>query len=300
MSCKGPFYGRNTNKPSEGSTINGYYIESLIATTNCSFVYLGKSTSSNEKKVLKFVKYTRGNVERIEREVEIMRMVNNSNIIKLEDSFRYEAYMIIVTPYAPYNDLDLFLKKNYPNGVPEKIARIIFQQMIEAVNYLHELSICHRDIKLENFLVFGSDIESPHIVLSDFGFSIELQEDEQLEEFCGTPEYMAPEIYNFDGYDEKVDIYSLGISLYKLLTATLPFTLPKNFPPQQMSQILQGEIDLSNLKNQNISKEAISLVRKMCSTDTMKRIGAKAALSSNWFSSKPKKTKKRRQAKNTQ
>lgn len=278
-----PFYDRNTQPPSEGSDIEGYHIESELASTNCSYVFIGRNIDSNEKKVLKFIKCIRKNMERIEREVEIMKIANHPNILQLEDSFRYGAYMCLVSKYAQNHDLQQYIDKNYPNGVPEKMAINIFKQMLEAVNYLHKLNICHRDIKLDNFLVFESDLSYPKIVLTDFGFSLQFSEDEKGEEFCGTPEFIAPEIYNYEPYDTSVDIWSLGVSLYKLLTDKLPFSLSTKSPKELMVKIQKGRLNIDLLKDQKISEKAINLIHKMCTVNPDKRIKSELALKHDWI-----------------
>ena len=157
--------------------------------------------------------------------------------------------------------------------------------MLEAVNYLHKLNICHRDIKPSNFLVFDSDTNQPQIVLSDFGFSIQFSDGEKGEDFCGTPEYMAPEIYNYDPYGIEVGMWSLGISFYRILTSKSPFFLTTIMTKDLKNKILKTNLNMENLNELKISKEAIDLILKMCTRNPKKRINAEDALNHCWFDS---------------
>lgn len=285
---KATFYDQNTQAPLEGSTVDRYHIESLVASTNCSYVYIGKDIDTNERKAIKFIKFIRKNVERIQREVKIMKALNHPNILHLDDDFRYDGYMCIVTDYAENQDLQKFISNRYPNGVPEEISISICKQMMEAVYYLHKLNICHRDIKLDNFLVFNSDPNQLKIVLADFGFSTQFSKEEKGEDFCGTPEFMAPEMYNFIPYDTNVDIWSLGISFYKLLTNELPFKLMTRSPNELKKKIQKGLLNMNILTEKNVSKEVIDLISKMCTVNPNKRITAENALKLDWFNTNQK------------
>lgn len=279
----GPFYDRHTTPPPEGLTINSYKLIALLSDTSCSTVYKALKIESNDYKVLKFVKLIRKNIDRIENEISIMQSASHPNILKLEDTFRYGAYVCLVTDYAPHQDLQKYIKANYPNGVPEITAVKIFKQMLDAVSYLHTKKVCHRDIKLENFLVFDSK-DSLRIVLADLGFSIQFSEDiEKCDEFCGTLEYMAPEFYMFNPYDQKVDIWSLGISLFEILTAKLPFTSKKNSAKELGKKILNQKLDLELLKELKISDEAVDLLTKLCTKSPNKRISAEMTAKHSWL-----------------
>jgi MAP/microtubule affinity-regulating kinase len=90
---------------------------------------------------------------------------------------------------------------------------------VEAIKHCHKKCVVHRDVKLENILVSEQNI----VKLIDFGFSIAIAPDTKLNIFCGTPSYMAPEIVNKQNYSFGVDIWALGIVLYKILNGVFPF-----------------------------------------------------------------------------
>ena len=98
----------------------------------------------------------------IKNEIEVMRAVHHPNIIKIQDFFRYDAYMCVIIPYTPHRSVLTFLKNYYPGGFPETMAKKIINQMLKAVQCLHGMGIWHRDIKLENFLIFESSPDSSY------------------------------------------------------------------------------------------------------------------------------------------
>ena len=100
------------------------------------------------------------------------------------------------------------------------MCRRMFRQIAEAMEYLHSLNICHRDIKLDNILI---ENRTNNIKIIDFGFSV-ICGNQKLKIFCGTPSYMSPEIVQKRDYEGKpVDMWALGVLLFAMLTGTFPF-----------------------------------------------------------------------------
>lgn len=104
----------------------------------------------------------------------------------------------------------------------ENEAKVIFKQIVSAVRHLHDNNICHRDLKCTNLLVDNKDKYTPKIILIDFGFSSFASK--RYKNYLGTPSYMSPEIVKRDYYDGmKVDIWALGVILFKVLVGDYPF-----------------------------------------------------------------------------
>nr|XP_048286134.1 sperm motility kinase Z-like [Myodes glareolus] len=125
----------------------------------------------------------------------------------------------IVMEYVAGKDLQMFLCE--VGYLKEQDAKPIFQQVVSAVHFLHQRRIAHRDIKLENVLIDRNG----NVKLCDFGMAIELAEGQMLMQVCGSLLYMAPEILAMEPYDGlAVDMWSLGVLLYVLVTGQFPYT----------------------------------------------------------------------------
>lgn len=187
-------------------------------------------------------------------------------------------------------DLSLrhYLMNNYPNGFPEEIAVNIFRQMLKAVNYLHSIHIWNRDIKLESFLVFDSDESKDpnnnlNIVLYNFEYAKVFEENMNGTQFLGTPEFIAPEMINHVPYNDSVDIWSLGISLFVMLTGQSPFPSYKTETQSFLNHVSKGFLNYQLLMDKGVSHSAVLLIQNMCDIDPKKRISATAALNNTWI-----------------
>jgi MAP/microtubule affinity-regulating kinase len=124
----------------------------------------------------------------------------------------------MVTELCGHNNLSRYLKKSALGRLSDSEACYIFKKVCVGVQYLHNQHLCHRDLKLTNILID----RKYRVKIVDFGFAVETQKIHSM--YCGTPSYMAPEIVNKLHYRGKpVDIWALGVVLYKLLTGEYPF-----------------------------------------------------------------------------
>merc|ERR1712050_610561 len=142
-----------------------------------------------------------------------MKKVNHKNIIHLEEVFESMDKMFLVMEYCAHGGLDEVLKEK--GFFPEREALDIFQQLADAVCYMHENEITHRDLKLDNILL-ASPTEAVlyFIKLADFGLSYTRGgsgSDYMMTQAVGTPMYMAPEVIINYGYSQQCDIWSIGI-----------------------------------------------------------------------------------------
>ena len=276
---------KNTPEPPLNETINDSYETKtkLQEPTQDAYIYLGNKVNDNNMKVLKFIKMKEETLNRIKNEIELMQFVKHPNILKIEDCFIFKEYVCIVTPYCPLSNLHDFIINNYPSGMPNKMAAHITYQLFEALRYLHNLNIWHRDIKPENILVINDDEKNPNVVLADFGFAKKIEEETYNKEFLGTPEFTAPEMFKLEQYTNKVDIYSLGVTLFVMLTARYPTCSYANNPRKCRWLIENGILNYKLLEDMKIYPDAIDLVKKMCAFDQDDRITAEDALNHQWI-----------------
>lgn len=278
-----PFYNNSSHDP-DVSQIMNYKIESsFLSKTNFSFLKKCFDTQEKKIKIIKFIKFFKSSVEDIKNEIDLMRIVQHPNIIKCEDYFRQGPYMCIILPYTRHKSIFTLICQVYRSGMPESLAVPMMYQMLQAVNYLHNMYICHRDIKPDNFLIF--DPPNPRdgkiIKLTDFGFASSLSDGKKFKGTYGTDFYMAPEILSKKSYDQSVDIWSLGVTFYIMLVGTLPIQKFLHNRDAGKQNIVKNGIDLSLLSKNSI--EVRDLIERMCKLDPDERITANDASKNPWI-----------------
>lgn len=156
---------------------------------------------------------------KVQQEVLIMKTTSNChNIIRLLEVFENNRYVFFVMEYAQNGDLLKYVKKR--SKLSESTAKRIFADIVIGLISIHGKNVLHRDIKLDNILLD----ENFRPKICDFGVSRFMINEEIINEQCGTPAYIAPEIIDENGYSGfTADIWSLGVLLYAMTTGSMPF-----------------------------------------------------------------------------
>ncbi|CAD8089986.1 unnamed protein product [Paramecium sonneborni] len=265
--------------------INQYYFQKVIGNGAFGIVYLGWDDNFKRQVAIKEICISKFDLDQIqdkrqyqmiEKEIEICKKLKNKNIVELYDSFKAEKYIYIIFEYCSNGDLEILFKKN---RFQEGEVKAIFQQIIGGIKYLYHQKVVHRDIKLANIYINQEWI----IKLGDFGFARNF--DSQMQSYCGTPITMAPEIICGKGeYDEKCDIWSLGMILYIMIfgNSYLQQFITAKTSLKEFSKIVQKQEVIYPAKTQ-ISQGLKDLFSKMLEVDSKKRIGYQELFEHNWI-----------------
>ena len=161
----------------------------------------------------------------IKNEIKILKKLNNKHIIKLKDIVQNKNYTHLIFNLIQGSTLTKFLSSQKNKKLTETKAIRIFKKILQGVNYLHSQNIYHRDLKLDNIMVASSlqNSEIEEIFIIDFGFAILNKSNGYIDSICGTPRYMAPEIFDKKYRGSCVDVWALGVIFYRLLTGVFPF-----------------------------------------------------------------------------
>jgi len=209
--------------------------------------------------------------ERAFREAEVLREVGkHKNIIALYDFNEEDRFLYLFMEYASGGDLFSYVKSM--GCLSEGKARYFFKQCVDALVFCHERRVAHHDIKLENMLL-SLDLS---LRLSDFGLSQRLHPVEGVTSYCGSPLYMAPEVFSLQPHNEQVDVWSLGVSLYVMVSGSFPFVA--NTYPDLEEKVLFDDVPFLY----GLSEQLNDLIQGMLRKDPLKRMTLAAVKHHKW------------------
>jgi serine/threonine kinase 33 len=258
--------------------IEDYYkVEDKIGQGCFAVVRKGYSIKTNQLVAVKILSKKSGDIEVLYKERDILNVCKSSNsLVKLIDCFEDEDKLYLVMEYLEHQFSDYLESAQV---LKEDIIKDIIFQLAKSIKYLHDNGIVHRDLKPDNIMITETDNKLT-LKLMDFGLSHMLLFNDCLcKEVCGTLLFLAPEVLNSTGYNEKVDIWSLGCILYCLLFGKFPFDI---FLSEEdfMKSLLTEEIFIPKSK---ISKNACDLLTSCLEKDYKNRISISDVISHKWF-----------------
>ena len=228
-------------------------------------------------KILDKEKITKENLEEdVLSEVRSMKIVNHPFIVRLIEVLKTNRKILLLMDYMDGGDLFDAIKSEKSNFMNEDKARRYFQQIISAVNYLHNKNIIHRDLKPENILI---DKKNHCIKITDFGLSALIKQKNQiLPDIAGTTDYLAPEVIKQIGYlGQSADIWSCGVILFNCVTGKKPFIGTSSV---MLNNILCGNVEYPSHK---LSKNLIDLLKNILDPNPSTRYNIQQIESHSWF-----------------
>lgn len=214
------------------------------------------------------------------QEINILKDLDHPNIIRLYDVYEDDHDMCyLVMEYAAGGELfdRIIAKEYYTEAEAKKVVKVVAKVLM----YCHSEGITHRDLKPEN-LLYADESEHSQIKIADFGFAKLVTAETNMSTMCGTPGYYAPEIVRKQPYDNKCDIWSLGVITYILLCGFPPFYDENQV--EEMRKILNGEFEFVPPYFDHVSAQAKDLIKRMLVVDASKRLSAQQVLKHPWFS----------------
>ncbi|ERN06720.1 hypothetical protein AMTRI_Chr01g103780 [Amborella trichopoda] len=217
-------------------------------------------------------------IEDVRREVQIMyHLTGQPNIVELKGAFEDKQSVHLVMELCAGGELfDRIIAKGH---YTERAAAALMRTIVQIVHTCHSMGVVHRDLKPENFLLLSKDEDAP-LKATDFGLSVFFKQGEVFRDIVGSAYYIAPEVLKRK-YGPEVDIWSIGVMLYILLSGVPPFWAESEHGI--FNAILRGQIDFTSDPWPSISVGAKDLVKKMLNSDPKHRLTAFQVLSHPWI-----------------
>jgi len=232
-------------------------------------VYRGSSTKDNREWAVKIIAKKKLSStalqDMLKSEVAIMQKINHRNVMHLEEFLQSSTNYYLVMQVCNNGDVRKYMEKKGVKHLEEKEAVYFLQQIALGFKELHKFKVMHRDFKVDNLFMHDDTV-----IIADLGFAKAGREMTQTQ--CGTPMYMAPEVFEGKEYTNIADLWSVGVSMYELLFGKFPFNAMSQ--PALLKNIKENQgpnLEINRSTN-NISKDCEDLLRSILTYDTNKRL----------------------------
>jgi MAP/microtubule affinity-regulating kinase len=269
------------SKNSSGQNIGGYILKDLLGQGGFGSVYRAvKPVGAGDAMEVAAVKFVekRGltNFEDLQQtfqEIQTLRSLKHPNVIRILDCVDHPTSVCFVMEFAGGGELKDFVAER--DFLDEDTARPLFHQVVKGLSYCHNLSVIHRDLKLENLLLDEDGV----VKIADFGLAGVVSHHEATETDAGTQAYLAPEVWRgqsgqHDPY--KLDIWALGVILYAMLHGRLPFSAPTS----EVCSMLETQ-GIPRLR-ENLTTSAVALLRKQLTPNSQHRASIGEVANDPW------------------
>lgn len=275
---------------SVSATVTEFYdFGKLIGRGAYSEVFLARDQLRNELCAIKVLeRIDSEHCKLIDRELQVLRMLNSNSLVRTCDVFDTPTQTFVVMEYLAGGELLELITDN--DHLSERTAKHILRQVLNAVLYLHDRGIVHRDVKPENILLASNQSPLPRVKLTDFGLSRVVSTagsdapDDPMQSQCGTAFYLAPEIANNLSYGKAVDLWACGVVCFVMLAGKFPFYGDSD---EKFMRRLRAGVQFPAKEWRNVSKPAKSLIRGLLDPNPETRLTAQQALDHRWLQEEP-------------
>ncbi|XP_064363179.1 myosin light chain kinase family member 4 [Dromaius novaehollandiae] len=217
--------------------------------------------------------------DEVKNEISVMNQLNHVNLIQLYDAFESKNDIVLVMEYVEGGELfDRIIDENY--NLTEMDTILFIKQICEGIQYMHQMYILHLDLKPENILCVNRAANQIKII--DFGLARRYKPREKLRVNFGTPEFLAPEVVNYEFVSFPTDMWSVGVIAYMLLSGLSPFLGDDD--SETLNNILVCSWNFEDEQFRDVSDEAKDFISKLLIKEKCWRISATAALKHPWLS----------------
>ncbi|XP_021711423.1 death-associated protein kinase related isoform X2 [Aedes aegypti] len=260
-----------------------YELSTEIGRGKFGVVHVCKEKSTGTRLAAKFIQIVKkGDRRNIEREVHMMNVLRHPKIAQLYGAYEFDRTFCMVMELVEGGELfDRVLDEKFI--LTEKACSIFMRQICDAIGYIHSNNIVHLDLKPENILCLTES--GNRIKIIDFGLAREYDPDNKLQVLFGTPEFVAPEVVNFEAISFATDMWSVGVIAYVLVSGLSPFAGEDDI--QTMANITIGRYDFLDEAFDTVSEEAIDFINRCLVKEQKERITAEQALKHKWIKRKP-------------
>uniref|UniRef100_A0A671MU25 non-specific serine/threonine protein kinase n=1 Tax=Sinocyclocheilus anshuiensis TaxID=1608454 RepID=A0A671MU25_9TELE len=219
-------------------------------------------------------------------EIQVMNQLNHPNVLQLYEAFEVKNQVVLILEYVEGGELfERIVDESCP--LTEVDAMVFVKQICEGVQYMHQMYVLHLDLKPENILLVNRS--SHQVKIIDFGLARRYKPREKLKVSFGTPEFLAPEVVNFDFVSFPTDMWTLGVVTYMLLSGLSPFLGDDD--SQTLNNVLMGNWYFDEEAFEHVSAEAQDFVSNLLIRERSGRLSATQCLKHPWLNNITEKAK---------
>jgi Ca2+-binding EF-hand superfamily protein len=248
-------------------------------------VKLGVHFKTKEKVAIKIINKATmeiADLELVKSEIDIMKLCRHPNVVRLLDHFENSEYIFLVMEYLSGGDLGNYLTKKKFKFTEQEAANIMVQ-IANGLNYLHKYGVLHRDLKPDNIMIANTEDVNPNIKIMDFGLSKVLTPHEKVSDGFGTLSFVAPEVLTRSPYNKQIDVWSMGIILFYMLTGELPFDDPDDNEEKIAKMIVFNDVNFPDKLFKTKTKELVDIINKCLIKNPEKRITVDQYIQHAWI-----------------